>query len=119
MVSADMSMTRTPISRDKRRHFTPEIIAAFKVMERARRRCTCPPNWDGDDCPACERWWAAHKILRRALRLPLWQWPAIETDENPYPAGGYQAEWWQRDRAANPERFELYAALKEAASDGH
>jgi hypothetical protein len=97
-----MTTTRTPINRDKRRQFTPEIIAAFKVMERARLRCTCAPEEQDDECPACERWWRAHKIVHRGLRIPLWQYPAFE-----YP-----------DRDASPEQIELYRALKEAA-DGH
>ena len=102
--------------------FTPEVIAAFRLMESAR--CTCPPiDWDGEywkrppPCEGCEQWWDNHNLLHRALRLPPWQWPQYKSpgDECPYPAGCYAANHWHRRRAENPERFELYAALQAAA----
>lgn len=119
-----MTTTRTPIGRTSKSKITPEAIEAFKRMEVANCKCTCPPvDWDGkywesiENCPACEEWWAAHNVLHGLLGLKTWWWPAFEYPDAtcPYPAGSHAARQWQRNRDARPEKFELYRALQEAA----
>lgn len=92
------------LGRRQKSHITPEAIAAFRRMEVARSKCTCPTiDWDGnywdrpDECPTCEEWWAAD-------------------EKCPYPAGCFAAQEWKSDRDRRPEAFELYRALKKAAT---
>jgi hypothetical protein len=121
-----MTTMRTPIRPQSKVHITPEAVAAFRRMERARLRCTCPPvdyereDWaeqSVDQCVACRRWWDAHSVLHTALGLPPWRWPAVEypDDENPYPAGCHAAAHWQRQRDERPEALQLYMLLVEAS----
>jgi hypothetical protein len=90
------------VSKKNPHPITPEAIEAFRRMEAA---------------PDSEAWGVAHHDLHRALRLPPWEWPAIEyPDEGcPYPAGSHAARHWQECRDRRPEAFELYRALVEAA----
>lgn len=120
-----MSTKRTPLGRRQKSHITPEAIAAFRRMEVARSKCTCPTiDWDGnywdrpDECPTCEEWWAAHSILHDELGLLPHAWPAFEypDEKYPYPAGCFAAQQWKSDRDRRPEAFELYRALKKAAT---
>jgi hypothetical protein len=95
-----MPTTRTRVSRRMRQRITPEVIEAFRIMECARRQCACTDADHPYSCPACRRWWRAHSMLHYALGLPPWQFPAFA-----YPD----------ERAEQPERHDLYAALVEAA----
>jgi len=54
-------------------------------------------------CPACRRWWSAHRVLHDGLGLPPWQFPAFADPD-------------MRERAEHPDRDDLYAALVEAAN---
>ena len=119
-----MSTVRHPVRPPRKMRITPEAVAAFRQMESARGRCTCPPvDWEGkywerpEPCAVCERWWLAHKVLHDALGLQPWQWPAFEYPDAvcPYPDGCEAAKHWQRRRDERPEAFELYEALVEAA----
>jgi hypothetical protein len=101
--------------------FSPAAIEAFKKMEVLRYQCECPDidwagkYWDtpGRPCPACEQWTAAHNVLHKELQLgPHQDVYDHPDDENPYPAGCYAAERWQRQRDERPEGVELYHALK-------
>jgi hypothetical protein len=40
--------------------------------------CTCRPDADSsDECSGCRRWWQLEHELRRALVLPLWEFPTV------------------------------------------
>ena len=119
-----MTTRRHPVRPSYKLRITPEAIAAFRRMESARFRCTCPRiDWDGkywerpEPCAACNRWWVAHKVLHDELGLPPWQWPAFEYPDAlcPYPDGCEAAKQWQRKHDERLEALALYAALVQAA----
>jgi hypothetical protein len=97
-----MATTRKRVSRPWRWRITPQVIETFRIMERARRQCTCTDSDHPYSCPACRRWWRAHGALHDALGLPPWRFPAFAYSD-------------ERERAERPERHDLYAALVEAA----
>ena len=83
---------------------TPDAVEAFKRMEAAATD---------------EEWTAAHSDLLDELKLPPWEFPAIEypDEECPYPAGCHAAEHWQKRRDERPHAFELYRELQQAARE--
>ena len=58
-------------------------------------------------------------MLHDALGLKPWEWWAFEYPdaECPYTDGCFAARRWHADRAARPEAFELYYALKAAVGE--
>ena len=95
-----MPTMRTRVSPAKRLRITPAAVAAFRIMERARLRCTCKDSDNAYSCPACRRWWRAHGVLSE-LKMPPWRFPCIE---------------WRGERAERREAFELYTKLVKAAA---
>ena len=97
-----MTTRRHPIRPTSKLRIMPEAIAAFRQMESARVRCTCPPvdTRRAGRCKACDEWWTAHAVLHDALGLPPWLFPCISR---------------QCERDARRKSAELYLALVEAA----
>ena len=123
----DMTTKRRPIHRDAARRITPAAVDAFRKMESARRRCTCPPiDWEGkygerpEECSACKRWLGTtlDPLARTALQtVGMAGLPAPRRDECPYPAGCYAAERWHKERRSSEtaRALELYEALLAAS----
>ena len=59
-----MPTKRTPIRRERRQQFTPEVLSAFS---RLRGATYYSPEW-----------WSAHGELHRRLGAKLWEWPCVE-----------------------------------------
>jgi hypothetical protein len=117
-----MPTTRTPIGRGPSKpKITPAAIAAFKRMQKLEAACTCKPiDWEGkywerEECKACEQWWEEHSILFHELKLPPWEWPAIERPDacSPYPKGSRADQSWKSDLAAQVR----YRALEQAVEE--
>ena len=86
-------------------------------MQKLEAECTCPTDWTDkhcERCAACEGWWQQNSILCRELRLPPWEFPAVQhPDAVPaYPKGSPAYEKWQPDLAAQAR----WRALMEAAT---
>jgi hypothetical protein len=116
-----MSTKRVPIKRTARAQISDAALDAFQTMQQLEHRCECPErDWAGDysnfaECRACDTWWEQHGILHRELRLPPWQYPAVEHPdaENPWPAWANAAARWQPDREAQARYRELEKAVAE------
>lgn len=114
-----MVTKRTPIRRATKTQFTPAALAAFKEMLKLKTKCSCEPiNWEkhwerGRRCAACDQWCEQHSILHHELKLPPWEFPAVENPdaESPYPEGHIN-----RTLPPDLEAQQRYRAL-EAACD--
>jgi hypothetical protein len=84
-----MATKRTPVHREIRRQFTPEILDVFRRLRDAEYFSNA--------------WWLEHGTLHRQLGCKLWQWPCVE------PPGV------ERNYVVQPEALALWAELEQAA----
>jgi len=120
---ATVTTKRTPRRPPGGKRITPAAVAAFREMQRLKRRCTCAPiDWGGkywgrsEKCAACEQWWEQHAILHGELQLAPWQWPAYQRPDAgpPYPEGSPAAKGWKPDLEGQARYRMLKAAADEA-----
>lgn len=89
-----MVTKRTPIARESRRILTPAIVAVFARLRQL-------PS-DSDE------WWTVHRELHDLIGARPWEFPCVEAPDepNPYPAGCFAAERWERERTERPDRIQ-------------
>jgi hypothetical protein len=63
---------------------TPKAVRLFRMIERLPP-CSCEPPpagqwWGGKECASCDNWWRLHNLLHDALKLTVFDWPAITDD---------------------------------------
>jgi hypothetical protein len=92
-----MPAIRRKLQRQPRVSITPEIIEAFREVQKLEKLCTCKTKFD--ECGACSKWVVQMAIIRNALMLPPNFWPCLPSPN---------------DRKASGSAIALYEELEMA-----